>query len=92
MGGFAGIWQWVIVLVIVLILFGGRGKIARVMGDVGKGIRSFKSGIGSENREDEDKEDNGGNNGTAAISGSSTRNAETPAAGAETREKTTAGN
>lgn len=89
MGGFAGIWQWVIVLVIVLILFGGRGKIARVMGDIGKGIRSFKTGIGSEDRDD--KEDDNGNNGTAAISGSSTRNAETPNAEAETREKTTAG-
>ena len=45
LGGWSGIWQWVVVLVIVLILFGGRGKISALMGDVGKGLRSFKSGL-----------------------------------------------
>lgn len=44
MGAF-GIWQWVIVLVIVLVLFGGRGKISQLMGDFGKGLKSFKKGI-----------------------------------------------
>jgi sec-independent protein translocase protein TatA len=43
--GWTGIWQWVVVLVIVLILFGGRGKISALMGDVGKGLRSFKKGL-----------------------------------------------
>lgn len=43
--GFTGIWQWVIVLAIVLILFGGRGKISSLMGDFGKGLRSFKKGL-----------------------------------------------
>lgn len=43
--GFTGIWQWVIVLAIVLILFGGRGKISGLMGDFGKGLRSFKKGL-----------------------------------------------
>ncbi len=38
-------WQLLIVLVIVLVLFGGRGKISQLMGDFGKGIRSFKSGM-----------------------------------------------
>ena len=38
MGGWTGIWQWVIVLVIVLLLFGGRGKISQLMGDLGKGL------------------------------------------------------
>ena len=38
------IWQIVLVLVIILILF-GAGKIPRVMGDVGKGIKSFKAGM-----------------------------------------------
>ena len=46
MGTF-GIWQWVIVLVIVLLLF-GRGKIPELMGDVAKGIRNFKKGLGDE--------------------------------------------
>ena len=38
------IWQIVLVLVIILILF-GAGKIPRIMGDVAKGIKSFKAGM-----------------------------------------------
>ena len=52
-----GIWQIVLILAIVLILF-GAGKIPRVMGDVAKGIKSFKSGMKEEeNSEEVDKED-----------------------------------
>ena len=43
--GWTGIWQWVIVLAIILILFGGRGKISALMGDFGKGLKSFKKGM-----------------------------------------------
>ncbi|HEY9079845.1 twin-arginine translocase TatA/TatE family subunit [Magnetovibrio sp.] len=43
--GVMGIWQWVIVLAIVLLLFGGRGKISGLMGDFGKGLKSFKKGM-----------------------------------------------
>ena len=43
MGSFS-IWHWLIVLVVVLLLF-GRGKIPELMGDVAKGIKSFKKGI-----------------------------------------------
>lgn len=43
MGSFS-IWHWVIVLVVVLLLF-GRGKIPELMGDVAKGIKSFKKGM-----------------------------------------------
>lgn len=39
-----GIWQIVLILVIVLLLF-GAGKIPRVMGDFAKGIKSFKQGM-----------------------------------------------
>lgn len=46
MGSFSLV-HWVIVLVIVLVLF-GRGRIADVMGDFGKGIKSFKQGIADE--------------------------------------------
>ena len=42
--GIGGIWQWVVVLAIVLVLFGGRGKISQLMGDFGKGLKSFKKG------------------------------------------------
>lgn len=44
MGTFS-IWHWLIVLVVVLVLFGGRGKIPSLMGDVAKGIKSFKSNM-----------------------------------------------
>ena len=47
--GFGSIWHWVIVLVIVLLLF-GSGKISGVMGDVAKGIKAFKKGM----KDDED--------------------------------------
>ena len=43
--GVMGIWQWVIVLAIVLLLFGGRGKISSLMVDFGKGLKSFKKGL-----------------------------------------------
>ena len=52
-----GIWQIVLILAIVLILF-GAGKIPRVMGDVAKGIKSFKSGMKEEENAEEDKSDN----------------------------------
>ena len=46
MGSFS-IWHWLIVLVVVLLLF-GRGKIPELMGDVAKGIKSFKKGMTDE--------------------------------------------
>lgn len=44
MGTFS-IWHWLIVLVVVLILFGGRGKISQIMGDFGKGLKAFKKSV-----------------------------------------------
>jgi len=49
MGAFS-IWHWLIVLAVVLVLFGGSGKISSLMGDVAKGIKSFKKGL----QDDED--------------------------------------
>ena len=49
--GFTSIWHWLVVLVIVLVLFGGRGKISSIMGDIGKGLKNFKKGM--KNEEDE---------------------------------------
>ena len=46
MGSFS-VWHWLIVLVIVLVLF-GRGKIPELMGDFAKGIKSFKKGMTDE--------------------------------------------
>ena len=42
-----GIWQIAIVVILVVLLF-GRGKISSLMGDVAKGIKSFKKGIASD--------------------------------------------
>ena len=44
MGSFS-IWHWLIVLVVVLVLFGGGGKLSKLMGDAGSGIKAFKKGI-----------------------------------------------
>ena len=41
------IWQLLIVLVIVLLLF-GRGKIPQLMGDMAKGVKAFKRGMTNE--------------------------------------------
>ncbi len=43
-----GIWQLLLVLVLVLVLFGGKGKISSVMGDLAKGITSFRKGLKDE--------------------------------------------
>ena len=43
--GSLSIWHWLIVLAVGLLLFGGRGKISELMGDVAKGIKSFKKGM-----------------------------------------------
>ena len=50
MGSFS-IWHWLIVLVVVLLLF-GRGKIPELMGDMAKGIKSFKKGMADDEAED----------------------------------------
>ena len=42
--GFSSAWHWVIVLLVVVIVF-GAGKLPRVMGDVAKGIKNFKAGL-----------------------------------------------
>jgi sec-independent protein translocase protein TatA len=48
-----GIWQVILILLIVLILF-GAGKLPKVMGDVAKGVKNFKSGL-KDDDEDEKK-------------------------------------
>ncbi|HVK92257.1 MAG TPA: twin-arginine translocase TatA/TatE family subunit [Mycoplana sp.] len=53
MGSFS-IWHWLIVLAVVLLLF-GRGKIPELMGDVAKGIKNFKKGMTDEEAADKAK-------------------------------------
>ena len=55
--GIGGIWQWVVVLAIALVLFGGRGKISNLMGDFGKGLKSFKKGIKEDEPQSVEDED-----------------------------------
>lgn len=40
-----GMWQILLVVLLAVLLFGGRGKIASVMGDFAKGITSFRKGL-----------------------------------------------
>jgi sec-independent protein translocase protein TatA len=53
MGTFS-IWHWLIVLAVVLVLFGGGGKISKLMGDFGKGLKSFKKNVKEETSGDAD--------------------------------------
>lgn len=56
MGSFS-IWHWLIVLAVVLVLFGGGGKVSRLMGDFGKGLKNFKKSMKEdEGSPDENKE------------------------------------
>lgn len=49
MGSFS-IWHWLIVLLVVLVLF-GKGRVGDIMGEFGKGIKSFKKGLNDEEAE-----------------------------------------
>ncbi|MAC60631.1 MAG: twin-arginine translocase TatA/TatE family subunit [SAR116 cluster bacterium] len=61
-GGIFGIWQWVVVGLIVVLLFARPGKISGLMGDFGKGLSNFKKGMKDEGNEkqniEEDVSDN----------------------------------
>lgn len=43
--GSLSIWHWAIVVVVALLLFGGRGKLSGLMGDAAKGIKAFREGL-----------------------------------------------
>ncbi len=51
MGTFS-IWHWIIVLAVILLLFGGRGKIPNLMRDMGQGINAFKKGLKEEDKDE----------------------------------------
>ncbi|MES2752103.1 MAG: twin-arginine translocase TatA/TatE family subunit [Pseudomonadota bacterium] len=54
MGSFS-IWHWIVVIGVVLLLF-GRGKISDLMGDVAQGIKAFKKGISEDDKAPEKTE------------------------------------
>ncbi|MEO8357564.1 MAG: twin-arginine translocase TatA/TatE family subunit [Chloroflexota bacterium] len=51
--------EWIVILVIVLLLF-GPGRIGKIAGEMGKGIRAFRDGLGNK-EEDKDSTDTNGN-------------------------------
>jgi len=53
--GGAGGWEWIIILVIVLLIF-GVGRIGKIAGELGGGIRAFREGLKGED-ESEDAEE-----------------------------------
>ncbi len=56
MGTFS-IWHWLIVLAVALLLFGGGGKIPKLMRDMGQGINAFKKGLKEEGKDKADQGD-----------------------------------
>jgi sec-independent protein translocase protein TatA len=54
--GATSIWHWIILLLIVVLLF-GRGKISEIMSDVAKGIKSFKKGMAEDEAAAKPEED-----------------------------------
>jgi sec-independent protein translocase protein TatA len=61
MGSFSWI-HWVIVIAVVALLFGGRGKLSSIMGDAAKGIKAFKDGL-----KDDTSDDVAANKSTGAL-------------------------
>ena len=43
--GMSSWWHWALVIVVVMLLFGGRGKLSGLMGDAAKGVRAFRDGL-----------------------------------------------
>jgi sec-independent protein translocase protein TatA len=65
--GSLSIWHWLIFLVVVLLMFGGSGKISAIMGDVAKGIKSFRKGLSDDDDEAKKKQADAGTSGPAAV-------------------------
>lgn len=64
--GIGSWWHWLILLVVVLLLFGGRGKIPNLMKDLGQGINAFKKGL-KENKEEQPQAENSTDKQQSAI-------------------------
>lgn len=52
--------EWIVILIIVLLLF-GPGRIGRIAGELGKGIKAFRDGLGSKEENKDSTEDANGN-------------------------------
>jgi sec-independent protein translocase protein TatA len=49
--GTMSVWHWLILIVVGMVAFGGKGKISSIMGDVADGIKSFKKGMADDSVE-----------------------------------------
>jgi sec-independent protein translocase protein TatA len=55
--GSLSIWHILFAVVVLALLFGGRGRISGIMGDTAKGIRAFQDGLKGEDKKAKDEED-----------------------------------
>ena len=53
--GIGSWWHWLLVILVVLLLFGGRGKLSGLMGDAAKGVKAFRDGLKGEDDKSADK-------------------------------------
>ena len=53
-----GGWEWIIILVIVVLLF-GPGRIGKISGELGRSIKAFREGLGNDNKEEESTDSDG---------------------------------
>jgi sec-independent protein translocase protein TatA len=53
--GSMSLWHWIVVIAVVLLLF-GRGKISELMGDVAQGIKAFKKGMSEDDTAKDDSQ------------------------------------
>ena len=68
-------WQIAVVVILVVLLF-GRGKISSLMGDVAKGIKSFKKGMATDTTEDSEPKNISENNQDSTNNNQDTNNKE----------------
>jgi sec-independent protein translocase protein TatA len=52
--------EWIVILLIVLLLF-GPGRIGRIAGELGRGIKAFRDGLGKDKQDDDQSTDASGN-------------------------------
>ena len=55
-------WTGIIIIAIIIVILFGKGKIASIMGDLAKGIKSFKKGMSDDNTSENDSSNNNSDN------------------------------
>jgi sec-independent protein translocase protein TatA len=55
-------WTGIIIIAILVVILFGKGKISSIMGDLAKGIKSFKKGMSDDNNSEKDNSDNNSDN------------------------------